>query len=74
MQKINLIFLKFSFTLFNCITHQIEKWHLKQINEYSENEIFIKGNKVIVSYGADNDSKVVKRSFTFDSPIFDVRN
>jgi len=27
---------------------------------------------VIVSYGADNDSKVVKRSFSFDSPIFDV--
>ena len=49
-----------------------EKWHLKQINEYCENEIFIKENKVVVSYGVDNDSKVVKRSFTFESPIFDV--
>jgi len=50
---------------------QTEKWHLKQINEFCENEIFIKENKVILSYGGDNDSKIIKRSFTFDSPIFD---
>lgn len=50
----------------------VEKWHLKQINEFCENEIFIKENKVILSYGGDNDSKIIKRSFTFDTPIFDV--
>ena len=49
-----------------------EKWHLKQVNEFCENEIFIKDNKVILSYGYDNDSKIVKRSFTFDAPVFDV--
>lgn len=61
-----------SILLNNFYFKKAEKWHLKQINEYSENEIFIKENKVVVSYGVDNDSKVVKRSFTFDSPIFDV--
>lgn len=53
-------------------TAHVEKWHLKQINEFCENEIFIKENKVILSYGGDNDSKIIKRSFTFDTPIFDV--
>ncbi len=42
------------------------------MNEYCENEIFIKDNKVILSFGADSDSKIVKRTFTFDSPVLDV--
>ena len=45
---------------------------MEQINEFCENEIYIKDNKVILSYGSDNDSKIVKRIYTFDSPIFDV--
>ena len=49
-----------------------EKWHLNKVNEYCENEIYIKDNRVILSFGADNDSKVIKRSFTYDSPVFDV--
>ena len=47
-------------------------WHLEQINEFCENEIYIKDNKIILSYGSDNDSKILKRKYTFDSPIFDV--
>ena len=53
--------------------HQNEKWHLRQINEYCDKEIYIKDNKVILSYGSDNDSKVINRSYTFDAPIFDVK-
>ena len=57
---------------YKILLSKAEKWRLKQINEYCENEIFIKDNQVIVSYGGDNDSKIIKRSFTFDSPIFEV--
>lgn len=50
-----------------------EKWHLKHINDFCENEIFIKENKVILSFGGD-DSKIIKRTFTFDSPVIEVKN
>lgn len=48
-----------------------EKWHLKQVNEFCEAEIYIKDNRVILSYGVDNESKCIRRTFTFESPVID---
>ena len=42
------------------------------MNEYCENEIYIRDGRVIVSYGSDTDSKNVKRTFHFDSTVLDV--
>jgi hypothetical protein len=49
-----------------------EKWHLKQTNEYCENEIYIRDNRVVLSCGSSNDARVVKRTFMFESPVLDV--